>query len=200
MDLICHLAKRHLLLLAVLVIPRAFLCNAQIKVCGVHYGVRLQKPRCEAALSKLPEGHIPSIFTTREGRVPPNYVQVPQIFHDNDENAECTITVDLDGHSLSDIFVLVPWNKVRQLAAVIIEDCVAPYMKGGFNTFGLNRTFEALIPMTPYDTRVNPVRGRPAEVENPDGTTDDSVAMPAGYDDGPSEYSLFLARFVHLLA
>lgn len=186
MDLICHLVKRHLLLLAVLVIPLAFLCNAEIKACSVHYGARMQKPRCEAALSKLPERNIPSIFTTREGRVPSNYVQVPQIFHDNNENAECTITVDLDGHSLSDIFVLVPWNEVRRIAAVIIEDCVAQRMKGGFYTFGLNRTFEALVPMTPYNTRVNSVRGRPAEVENPDGTADDSVAMPAGYDDGPS--------------
>ena len=186
MDLICRLVKRHFSHLAVLVIACALLCNADFRLCSVHYGALMQKPRCDAALFKMPEGNIPSIFTTRQGRVPPNYVQVPQIFRDNDEHAECTITVDLDGHSQSDIFVLRPWNEVRRYTAMIIDDCVAQYTKGGIDTFGLNRTFEALVPMTPYDTRVNPVRGAPAEVENPDGTVGDSVAMPAGYDDGPS--------------
>lgn len=199
MNCVCLPVKRHFSLLAVLFIARAFLCNAEITVCSPYYGDRMQKTRCEAALSKMPEGNLPIIFTTRERMVSNNYVQVPQIFHDNDEWAQCTITVDLDGHSLSGVFVLVPWNKIRQNVAAIIGDCVTPRMMGGFDTYGLNATFEALIPMTPYDTRANPVRGRPAEVQNPDGMNDDSVAIPAGYDDGPSEYLLFLANLSHLI-
>lgn len=176
--------KHHFSLLAACVASCALVCNAQIKTCGKVFGHPMTEIPCEAALSNLPQGNLPSIFTTREKADTNNYNQVPIRYFDAADNPSCTITVDLDGHSKNDVFVLVPWNQIRSIAAQIIERCVGRFQKGGIQIHGLEQTFEGLIPFTPYD----PVTAAPAQVVNPDGLVDPtSVAIPVDYEDGISK-------------
>ena len=100
----------------------------------------------------------------------------------------CAITVDLDGHSLNDVFVLIPWDQVRHLAQIAINVCVDVHAEGGISFFGLNHTFESIIYRVPYDTRINSAIHDTVDVMNPDGSID-SVAIPAGSEDGISESS-----------
>ena len=174
--------------LAITITVHAILCNAQVKDCDKEYGRPLDKSRCEVALSNLPRGALPSIFTTRRKTGTNNFVQVPKRYVDATRIPACAITVDLDGHSQHDVFVLVPWNSIRLIAAEIIEECVGIFTTGGISTYGLNQTFEAFIAATPYDPSINAIRAEPASVLNPDGSID-SVAIPAEHRDGISESS-----------
>lgn len=155
--------------------------SADITVCGARFGKPLERSRCLAALSNLPGGTLPSIFTTRTHSETNNYEQVPQRFVDAADNPACAITIDLDGRSMNDVFVLVPWIEIRTIARHVIEHCVARSIKGGISTFGLHQVFEAIISPTPYNPSVEP-----ATVVNPDGSID-SVAMPLGSARGISE-------------
>ena len=111
---------------------------------------------------------------------------VPKRYVDSTVSPACAITVDLDGHSLNDVFVLIPWDHVRLLAHIAINACVRDHAEGGISLFGLNRTFESIIYRVPYDTRINSALHDTVDVMNPDGSTD-SVAVPAGSEDGISE-------------
>lgn len=146
--------------------------DEDVTVCNERFGHPLQTSRCMAALENVPDSLLPSIFTTRTRSETNNYEQVPLRFVDAATNPACAITVDLEGHSMNDVFVLVPWNEIRALALHVIEYCVAAGSKGGTTTFGLHHVFEAIISPTPYDPSVEP-----AVVVNPDGSVD-SVAMP----------------------
>ena len=147
--------------------------------CNPILGEGLKRSPCEAALANLPRGALPSIFTTRQSEPRNNWNQVPVRRVDSDHNPECSITIDLDGHSQNDVFVLVPWDKIRAMAQDVIGICVDGFSWGGWETYGLNATFEALMPPAPYHAIPPP---DPATVVNPDGSEDSSsVAMPEGY-------------------
>lgn len=143
-----------------------------LTMCGERFGHPLQRSRCLAALDNIPDSLLPSIFTTRTRSETNNYEQVPRRFVDAATNPACAITVDLEGHSMNDVFVLVPWNEIRAMALHVIEYCVAAGNRGGITTFGLQHVYEAIISPTPYDPSTEP-----AAVVNPDGSVD-SVAMP----------------------
>lgn len=107
-----------------------------------------------------------------------NFVTVPKRYADSGVHPNCIITIDLDGHSKDNVFVLVPWKKVRTMAEDIIDKCIEGVGWGGFQTWGLQRTFDSVLNSTLDDREVvkDPV---PAVVELPDGTLDTSVvAIP----------------------
>lgn len=143
--------------------------------CSPRLSTTLKRRPCEAALSHLPQGTLPSIFTTRPAAPENNFHQVPKRYFDSGVNPQCSIDVALDGHSQRDVYVLVPWDKIRSMAIDLISLCVDGLSWGGWETFGLNASFEALISPSRYN-------GEPAVVHNPDGSEDDSrIAIPEGY-------------------
>jgi len=156
----------------------------EVTVCDKRFGKPLDISRCMAALSNLPDSTLPSIFTTRTHSDTNNYEQVPRRFVDAANHPACAITVDLEGHSQNDVFVLIPWIEVRAIARHIIDYCVGRSTRGGMSTFGLHHVFEAIISPTPY----NP-GPEPAVIVNPDGSID-SVAIPPGPTDGRISESL----------
>ena len=154
----------------------ADLIGPDIGSCSAIYGI-LRRAPCEVALEGMPTGSIPSIFTTRTSDAGSNFVTVPKRYVDAEVLPRCAITIDLDGHSRNDVFVLIPWKKIRSIVEDILDDCVDGYAWGGFETWGLKRPFDAVINPTLYNPN-NPV---PAQVEQPDGTLDTSVvAIPPG--------------------
>jgi len=159
----------------------ADLGDDDVTVCDERFGKPLERSRCLAALSNVPYSTLPSIFTTRTHSETNNYEQVPRRFVDATTNPACAITVDLEGHSMNDVFVLVPWAEIRAIARATIEYCVGRSTKGGMSTYGLRHVFEAVISPTPYDPSTEP-----AAVVNPDGSID-SVAMAPGSAGGISE-------------
>ena len=143
-------------------------------------------PACRAALRNLPNGELPSIFTTRKPEVSNNYIKVPQRYADADKTPACVITIDIDGHSKKDVYVSVPWNVVRNLTEHIIERCVDGPGMGGWETFGIQRSFDAII--NPPELGPDAILGsRPAGIEDPDGTVT-TVGFPQGVEqeDPPS--------------
>ncbi|KAL8827061.1 MAG: hypothetical protein Q9191_003417 [Dirinaria sp. TL-2023a] len=136
----------------------------------------LKRPACETALSNLPRGTLLSIFTTRQGAPTNNWNHVPKRYVDLVDNPKCSITVDLDGHSLHDVFVLVPWDKIRAIAEDVIGFCVKDLSWGGWETYGLNASFEALMPPSPYDSLSPAAPTGPAVAYNPDGSG--GIAIP----------------------
>lgn len=152
--------------------------HAETLHCSDEYGYPLQVSHCEAALLNVPQGALPSIFTTREDN---QYVTVPQRFVDHTRLPLCAITIDLDGHSKTDVFVLIPWDEIRKIAARVIERCIGTIAKGGISTFGLSRTYDAFIPPEPYD----PITAQ--AVISPDGSVD-SVAVPPDHEGGVSKF------------
>ncbi len=163
------------------IVVSADLGDDDVTVCDERFGKPLARSRCLAALSNLPYSTLPSIFTTRTHSETNNYEPVPRRFVDATTNPACAITVDLEGHSMNDVFVLVPWAEIRAIARHTIEYCVGRSTKGGMSTFGLHHVFEAVISPTPYDPSTEP-----AAVVNPDGSID-SVAMAPGSAGGISE-------------
>lgn len=141
--------------------------------CSGLYGTVIRPP-CEVALDGLPTGSLPTIFTTKTRIAGGNFVTLPKRYVDSDRPS-CAITIDLDGHSQKDIFVLVPWNAIRRIVENILDDCVDRNFWGGFQTFGLQRSFDAFV------ESASRVKDSPpyAQVEQPDGAVDTSVvAMP----------------------
>ena len=155
--------------------PDTFSCNPLL-------GMTLKRPSCEAALSNLPRGNLPSIFTTRQGAPTNNWIHVPKRYYDSDHNPECSISVDLDGHSQHNVFVLIPWDKVRAMASDVISSCIDGLSWGGWETYGLNASFEALMPPSPYDSHTPAI---PAVIHNPDGSEASTIAIPEGYGQRP---------------
>lgn len=153
-----------------------------ITVCDPRFGQPLFRAHCLAALLNLPDGSsLPSIFTTRRHSDTNNYEQVPRRFVDTVQNPACAITVDLEGHSMNDVFFLIPWDVIRSVAHLTILHCVGRSFMGGKSTYGIHRAFEAIIAPTPYDPGPGPVA-----IVNPDGSVD-SIAVRPGHVGGISE-------------
>jgi hypothetical protein len=144
-----------------------------VSSCGAIYGALSTSP-CQVALQGLPSGSIPSIFTTRTSASDNNFVTVPKRYVDSETHPSCAITIDLDGHSKDNVFVLVPWKKIRTIVQDIIDGCVDRSHWGGFETFGLQRTFDAVIDPTLFEPN-EANNAVPAQVEQPDGTLDTTV-------------------------
>ena len=146
------------------------------QACSRFLGRPLFHSECQEAVDSLPRGSLPSIFTTRARTAFNNYIEVPFRHMNAQSNPSCMVTIDLDGHSRSDQFVSVPWDELRQMAQVVVNSCVDRFSLGGFITFGVGRTFEALIFPTAYGTDNVPIPN-PAWVLQPDETVA-FVAIP----------------------
>lgn len=144
--------------------------------CSEFLGRPLSHVSCQAAVDNLPQGTLPTIFTTRAHTATNNYVQVPIRYGDTElDHSSCMITVDLDGHSRTDQFVLVPWDVVRKMAQEVVDRCVDVIHRGGYITYGVERVFESLLDPTAYEGEHTEIL--PAWVQQPDGTVE-SVAIP----------------------
>ena len=145
------------------------------RICSQSLGRPLRHWACIAAINNLPTGNLPSIFTTRAQSAANNYIQVPVRYGGARPMPSCIITIDLDGHSLTDQFVSVPWDEIRKMAQVVVEHCVDIFNVGGFITYGVGRTFESLVFPTAYgpDSDIP----TPAVVRQPDGASS-YVAIP----------------------
>jgi len=145
--------------------------------CSTSLGFRYPAmAACLAAWQDIPRGSGPSIFTTQP-RTPTNkYVQVPQSYTDNNLNPQCTITIDLDGHSETDEFVLVPYDVIKDMTQDLITQCVTGQM-GGRMTYVMKGTLDSLLEPTAYDGSAIFVPLL-AVVEQPDGSTGSIVFPP----------------------
>lgn len=155
--------------------------------CSQFLGLSLYHWACQEAVDKLPRGTLPSIFTTRPHSATNNYIQVPVHYADAETRPSCTVTIDLDGHSLNDQFVFVPWDEIRAMAQLVVDSCVDILSRGGFITFGVGRTFESLIHPTAYGGDNDEIP-TPSWVLQPDDTVE-SVAIP--FVAASNEYSKF---------
>lgn len=154
--------------------------------CSRRFGRQLLRERCMAALEKIPRGALPSVFTTRQSAATNNYIEVPLLYLDDDHHPSCRIVIDVEGRSANNVFVLVPFDAVRQMAQHVIDTCVTRWQVGGRITFGLMNTLRGLLYPRAYDG--SPVRiPAPAQVLQPDGVVDGTIATPDG--DHPPPYS-----------
>ncbi|KAL8818190.1 MAG: hypothetical protein Q9191_007995 [Dirinaria sp. TL-2023a] len=163
----------------------ADIVRPDIRSCHHQYDV-LDRPICNIALEAMPKGALPSIFSPRAS-IMDNAFTLPRFYVDSAERPRCVITIELDGHSNRNVFVLIPWDKIRDMAEIIMDTCIplGGYGWGGTATFGLQRTFDALVNLAPYDREEGQL-AEPAEVTQPDGSGG-FVAIPAdaasqGYD------------------
>ncbi|CAD6592368.1 MAG: hypothetical protein ASARMPREDX12_006046 [Alectoria sarmentosa] len=102
----------------------------------------------------------------------------------NGSDPRCVVTIDLDGHSQRDQFVFVPYDQVRVMAQRIVDFCVGIFDRGGFMTYGVGRTLEALITPTAYSGGNTDIP-TPAYVEQPDESVGlGIVAVPSNQDTG----------------
>ena len=156
----------------------ADIARPDVRSCHHEYGI-LDRRSCETAIELLPRGALPSIFSVGQETMD-NMFTLPRFEVDSAERPRCVITIDLDGHSDRNVFVLVPWNKIREMAESILDLCIssAGFGWGGTVTFGLQRTFDALVNPAPYGPDGGQV-AEPAEVIQPDGSRG-IVAIPAG--------------------
>ena len=157
------------------------------RACSQFLGRPLGHEDCQAAVDHLPRGTLPGIFTTRAHTATNNYIQVPVRYNDEDLGPSCSVTIDLEGHSLTDQFVLVPWDEIRDMAQAVVDSCVDILNRGGFVTYGIGRTLESLIHPMAYggdDAKIP----TPAWVRQPDGSIA-YVAIPS--PPAVNEYSTF---------
>ena len=152
--------------------------------CTKELGRPFSRWRCQNAVDSMPRGSLASVFTTRSSSPKNNWIHVPKRYGDGDRaDHGCTVTIDLDGNSNKDVFVMVPWDDIHEMAQIVMDSCVNYLGSGGFITYGLGRTLEAMTGPVMYD--VNGARiAAPGYVEQPDGSVD-AVATPydklAGY-------------------
>lgn len=151
--------------------------------CSQGLGEHLNRLRCEIAGSEIPQDATLRTFSTKEPSENDDWIGLPQRFADSHGRPECVIAVELEGHSQTDISLVASWDTIRTIAFNVITNCVDRQGWGGWETFGLDRTFRALIPPQPYE-----VPTQPAVVVNPDGPSDTIVAMPEGAG-GPNGFS-----------
>lgn len=145
-----------------------------IRTCSFVYGA-LTRTACDAALQGIPTGELPTIFTSRRRISGTNFVSLPKRYADSEAHPSCVITIDFDGRSENNAFVSIPWDKVREKAQIVLDDCVgAAAGWGGYATYGLKKTFQALLDNTPASGLDRP---QPAQVIEPDGSFSD-VAIP----------------------
>ena len=162
----------------------ADIVRPDIRSCHQEYGV-LDRPSCDIALEALPKGALPSIFSSRQS-IMDNLFTLPRVYVDSAERPRCVITIELDGNSNRNVYVLIPWDKVKEMAEIIMDSCIHidGFGWGGTATYGLQRTFDALVFPTLYDREEGQI-AEPAEVIQPDGSRG-VVAMPA--DDANQGY------------
>lgn len=154
--------------------------------CNPGYGHPLIRWPCEIALSDIPSESVPRTFSTKVKNQADDWERLPLRYVDNTAKPACVITVDLDGHSQSDVSVTISYDMIRNIAINVKKNCVHRLSWGGWETYGLNATFRALVPPMAYD---GSVPRQAAAVENPDGSID-SVGLPEGTSgvDGFSKY------------
>lgn len=155
--------------------------------CSAFLGGPLSHESCQAAVDKIPQGTLPTIFTTRAHTATNNHVQVPIRYGDTElESSSCVVTIDLDGHSQTDQSVSVPWDEVREMAQVIVDSCVDGFHRGGYVTYGVGRAVESLLDPTAYGGAQTEIP--PAWVQQPDGTVETVAIPPARVDNGYSKF------------
>lgn len=138
--------------------------------CSPGLGNPLSRWACEIALSEIPHDRTPRTFSIKaKSSDHDEWIELPQRFADDDAHPSCEFTFELEGHSKRDETVVASYQMIRNIAINLLSTCVLDKTWGGWETFGLDRTFRALIPPTPYDQF--------AMVENPGGSVD-SVALP----------------------
>ena len=154
--------------------------------CNPGYGHPLIRWPCEIALSDIPTGSVPKTFSTKAKTQTDDWEQLPQRYVDNTAKPACVITVELEGHSQSDVSVTISYDMIKNIAINVKENCIHRLSWGGWETYGLDATFRALVPPTGYD---GSIPGQASAVENPDGSID-SVGLPEGTSgvDGFSKY------------
>lgn len=159
--------------------------------CSGVLGRPLGPLACQAVVNNLPRGTLPSIFTTRARTPVNNYIQVPVLYTNAGPDPACMVTIDLDGHSLTDQFIFVPWDEVRKMAQSIVDSCVSPMNRGGYITYGIGRTLQSLVHPTTYEGN-NADIPTPIWVRQPDETIN-YVAIPS--TPAADEYSELCGNF-----
>lgn len=144
--------------------------------CGPGYGNPLIRWPCEIALSDMPTGSVPETFSTKAKSQDDDWIQLPRRYVDDTTHPACVITIDLEGHSQTDRSVMISWDIIGNIARNVMDHCVIEHSWGGWETYGLDATFRALVPPAAYDGSTRP---QPAAVENPDGSID-SLGLPEG--------------------
>ena len=161
--------------------------------CSPGLGNPLNRWACEIAMSEIPHAGTLRTFSTKaKSSEHDEWIELPQRFTDNDFHPDCEFTVELEGHSKPHETVEASHEMTRKIAINLLDNCVFDKAWGGWETFGLDRTFRALIPPTPYDQL--------AMVENPDGMVN-SVALPEnspGFSESPQHVYLLLYRSIAL--
>ena len=141
--------------------------------CSRTLGRPLSHWACQVALDNLPRGSLPSVFTTRAHTRTNNYIQVPVRNAGVEPRPDCVVTIDLDGDSVNDQFIVVPWDEIRKMTQRIVDTCVKLLGGGGFITYGVGRTLETLI----ANGENNDDNPTPTWVRQPDDTVE-YVAIP----------------------
>ena len=157
------------------------------RACSQYLGRPLGHEECQAAVDNLPRGTLPSIFSTRAHTAANNYIQVPVRYNNDEIRPSCSVTIDLEGHSLTDHFVFVPWDEIRENAQAVVNSCVDMLKSGGFLTYGIGRTLESLIHPMAYEGDDAHIP-TPAWVRQPDESIA-YVAIPSRL--ARNEYSRF---------
>ena len=138
--------------------------------CSPGLGSPLNRWPCEIALSEIPHETTLRTFSSKAKPFDHDeWIELPQRFANNDVHPDCEFTIELEGHSKRDDSVVASYEMIRNIAINLLSTCVINKAWGGWETFGLDRTFRALVPPTPY--------AQVAAVENPRGSVD-SVALP----------------------
>ena len=86
------------------------------------------------------------------------FKRLPIVYPDNEYSPQCLVTVTLDGNSeIRSMFPTTP-TIVKELAAELILHCVIPENKGGWRTYGLERTINMMLetPMDSTGKRIGP--------------------------------------------
>ena len=141
--------------------------------CGPGFGNPLIRWPCEIALSEMPTGSTLRTFSTEAKSRNNDWIQLPQRYVNGDDSA-CTITIDLEGHSQRDVSFSVSYDTIRSIAQNVMNNCIGGHGWGGWETYGLLNTFQALRWPEPYDTAQ-----QAAVFENPDGSIT-SLGLPEG--------------------
>ncbi len=124
---------------------------------------------CLATWQDISRRNLSCIFVTQLRTSTNDCFQVLQSYAYNKLKSQRTTTIDLDGHSETDEFVLVPYDVIRDMTQDLVTKCVTGQM-GGRMTYGMKGTLDSLLKPTAYDGSALYVP-LPAVVEQPDGNT-----------------------------
>ena len=156
-------------------VPAYLFSELFVAFCSASLGHPLSLSSCLEAFSAIPQGILPSTFTTRQSVATNNWIQVPKHYSHSNNHPSCNITIDLEGNSQHDVFVRLPFNALRKIARSIIRACVIGSADGGYTNYGLRDAAFALLEPTAYDGSAIKESNATA-VQQPDGSVD-SVAI-----------------------